>query len=624
MQLKQAQETTQATKIAEHQHTLTFAQRGNARCDICRKSCGRGAYTYYCAGCDFDACQECVASRRPSSVTGAFRLNQRVKCKDSGDSSWKQGVVTSVSPLKVQCDGWADSFTWDQVERVDGTGGQQTTAQAPRTREPPPRRRLTTGDTVVICSGATKAGQRGTIIKDDGPSDDQPYKVQFTDGATHWYRAGEVASVAAEEKATKIAEHQHTLTFTQRTSPRCDICGKACGRGAYTYCCARCDFDACQECVASRRPSSISGQLRTGDRVRVKPSVSEPHYKWGDVKRSSVGTIKSIDGGDCRVNFPENSSWMGKVSEMERVDCSSGRLSTGDAVVICSGASRAGQRGTIIKDDGPSDNKPYKVQFRDGETGWYRAAQVSRELGRPTCGPKHNAVVRIANGSHRGGQLALIIEDDHSETPYKVRFKDSKTRWYKEAEVHWCSEPEMRSAPRADRADLVSLAKAVGGVAHFVGEGEINQAMGFVADAIKTGDIAVAAGRAGAGAVKGAIISTAAELVSEGLAEAGLTTAAAAVLGAEHGLILGPGGALLGAAAGAVAEGGGLAALGAAEVVAGGGVAALGAAETVVEAGAGLALAAEFVAEQVVEAAVLGAVGEMVAGAAATALCTIQ
>ena len=370
MQLKQAQETTQATKIAEHQHTLTFAQRGNARCDICRKSCGRGAYTYYCAGCDFDACQECVASRRPSSVTGAFRLNQRVKCKDSGDSSWKQGVVTSVSPLKVQCDGWADSFTWDQVERVDGTGGQQTTAQAPRTREPPPRRRLTTGDTVVICSGATKAGQRGTIIKDDGPS----------------------------------------------------------------------------------------------------------------------------------------------------------------------------------------DNKPYKVQFRDGETGWYRAAQVSRELGRPTCGPKHNAVVRIANGSHRGGQLALIIEDDHSETPYKVRFKDSKTRWYKEAEVHWCSEPEMRSAPRADRADLVSLAKAVGGVAHFVGEGEINQAMGFVADAIKTGDIAVAAGRAGAGAVKGAIISTAAELVSEGLAEAGLTTAAAAVLGAEHGLILGPGGALLGARADAAAR----------------------------------------------------------------------
>ena len=130
--------------------------------------------------------------------------------------------------------------------------------------------RLTTGDAVVICSGASRAGQRGTIIKDDGPGDSQPYKVQFTDGDTHWYHAGEVAGVAAEEKATKIAEHQHTLTFTQRTGPRCDICGKACGRGAYTYCCAGCDFDACQECVASRRPSSIGGSRPVaGDCVEV-------------------------------------------------------------------------------------------------------------------------------------------------------------------------------------------------------------------------------------------------------------------------------------------------------------------------------------------------------------------
>ena len=64
-----------------------------------------------------------------------------------------------------------------------------------------------------------------------------------------------------------------------------------------------------------------------------------------------------------------------------------------------------------------------------------------------------------------------------------------------------------------------------------------------------------------------------------------------------------------GAAIGAVAEGGGAAA----------GALALGAAETVLEAGAGLALAAEFVAE----AAVMG-VGEMIAGAAASAFCTIQ
>ena len=125
---------------------------------------------------------------------------------------------------------------------------------------------------------------------------------------------------------TQIAAHRHPLTYGRWGHAICDICGKLTlaltnGEAFYTYACKRCNWVACQNCVASRRSSSISGQLRTGDRVRVKPSVSEPHYKWGDVKRSSVGTIKPIDGGDCRVNFPENSSWMGKVSEMERVDC---------------------------------------------------------------------------------------------------------------------------------------------------------------------------------------------------------------------------------------------------------------------------------------------------------------
>ena len=353
--------------------------------------------------------------------------------------------------------------------------------------------------------------------------------------------------------------------------------------------------------VKQAQETTQATKIQVGSRVRRGRD-----WKWGSQDGGGAGTVITgckeegwirVRWGDGRANNYRCGAEGAHDLTLVSGGCSSGgRLTTGDAVVICSGASKAGQRGTIIEDDGPSDDQPYKVQCRDGETGWYRAAQVRRELGRPTCGPKHNAVVRIAHGSHHGGQLAWIIEDDHSGTPYNVRFKDSQTRWYKEAEVHWCSEPEMRSAPSADRADFVSLAKAVGGVAHFAGEGEISGAMDFVADAIGTDDFAAAAVRAGAGAVKGAIISTAAELVAEGLAEAGLTTAAAAVLGAETGLILGPGGALLGAAAGAVAE---------------------------VEAFAGLALAAEFVAEQVVEAAVLG-VGEMIAGAAASAFCTIQ
>ena len=116
---------------------------------------------------------------------------------------------------------------------------------------------------------------------------------------------------------------------------------------------------------------------RVGDRVRVKRSGSEPACGWGRVDHNSIGTITSTDGNSCKVKFPEHSNWSGRLTEMECVEgAGGGRLTTGDAVVICSGASNAGQRGTIIKDDGPSDDQPYKVRFGDGETKWYRAAQA--------------------------------------------------------------------------------------------------------------------------------------------------------------------------------------------------------------------------------------------------------
>lgn len=67
--------------------------------------------------------------------------------------------------------------------------------------------------------------------------------------------------------------------------------------------------------------------LRAGDRVRVRPTVNQPKYKWGSVTRSSVGTVTSEcsalnvsrNGRDVTVDFPQQSNWMGLVSEMERV-----------------------------------------------------------------------------------------------------------------------------------------------------------------------------------------------------------------------------------------------------------------------------------------------------------------
>ncbi|OXU31335.1 hypothetical protein TSAR_012680, partial [Trichomalopsis sarcophagae] len=70
-------------------------------------------------------------------------------------------------------------------------------------------------------------------------------------------------------------------------------------------------------------PPSLPGPpaLKVGDKVRVKPSVAVPKYKWGSVNHHSVGIITAIlnNGKDVSIDFPQQSSWTGCAAEMERV-----------------------------------------------------------------------------------------------------------------------------------------------------------------------------------------------------------------------------------------------------------------------------------------------------------------
>ncbi|XP_063070704.1 uncharacterized protein LOC134461777 [Engraulis encrasicolus] len=55
-----------------------------------------------------------------------------------------------------------------------------------------------------------------------------------------------------------------------------------------------------------------------GDKVRVKASVQQPKYKWGNVTRRSVGVVKAfIKKGVMLVNFREDSSWRADPADME-------------------------------------------------------------------------------------------------------------------------------------------------------------------------------------------------------------------------------------------------------------------------------------------------------------------
>ncbi|XP_066141939.1 E3 ubiquitin-protein ligase HERC2 isoform X1 [Euwallacea fornicatus] len=61
--------------------------------------------------------------------------------------------------------------------------------------------------------------------------------------------------------------------------------------------------------------------IKVGDRVRVKPSVTTPRYKWGYVTHDSLGTVTSISAirRDVTVDFPKQQNWTGLLSEMELV-----------------------------------------------------------------------------------------------------------------------------------------------------------------------------------------------------------------------------------------------------------------------------------------------------------------
>ncbi|XP_067945984.1 uncharacterized protein [Watersipora subatra] len=62
-----------------------------------------------------------------------------------------------------------------------------------------------------------------------------------------------------------------------------------------------------------------------GDRVKVKDSVTSPHFKWGLVKPGSIGILTELKnsgpskGRQVEVDFPEDHDWSALYDELERI-----------------------------------------------------------------------------------------------------------------------------------------------------------------------------------------------------------------------------------------------------------------------------------------------------------------
>ncbi len=99
--------------------------------------------------------------------------------------------------------------------------------------------------------------------------------------------------------------------------------------GAIFYCGEKKDECRCGGCDGRCGPTNgcpcascyallSHAQPKVGDRVRVKRSVSTPEYEWGSVSHKSTGVLKRIDAdGDVMIDFPSQSSWKGKLGEIE-------------------------------------------------------------------------------------------------------------------------------------------------------------------------------------------------------------------------------------------------------------------------------------------------------------------
>ena len=148
-------------------------------------------------------------------------------------------------------------------------------------------------------------GDVGTIIKNDNST--KPYEVKASDGKTWWYHKEALSAVCDVGGCTRV-------TWNGDFGAQCCRTCKSSGGASHG---PECEAKAKKAACPIVPPSS---SMKVGDRVRVKRSVSEPKYKWGAASHESSGTLQRIDDdGDVIIRFPGQSSWRGRLDEIEKL-----------------------------------------------------------------------------------------------------------------------------------------------------------------------------------------------------------------------------------------------------------------------------------------------------------------
>ncbi|XP_048243824.1 E3 ubiquitin-protein ligase HERC2-like isoform X1 [Haliotis rufescens] len=150
--------------------------------------------------------------------------------------------------------------------------------------------------------------------------------------------------------------------------------------------------------TSGNRTEFGSQNIKVGDKVRVKPSVSTPTYKWGSVTHGSVGTVTAINpnGRDITVDFPQQAHWTGVIEEMELVPSTHPRIS-------CNGCQVSPLTGPRFKCKICDDFDFCENCFKNNKTHKHPFNRITEPGGEPVYvgkpGKQHRPTPRVASGS---------------------------------------------------------------------------------------------------------------------------------------------------------------------------------------------------------------------------------
>ena len=157
-------------------------------------------------------------------------------------------------------------------------------------------------------SEAERDEERYDTPQEEEPADGSSEEADAKQ-ATLSYASPEASAPASPENETLVAAASSPGTSSSTAAAASSAPKSASGSGGPEV----------PKVVDTMVPAEGAHELKIGDLVRVKRSVTTPRFKWGAVTASSVGVLRDIafDGDEALVDFAEQSHFRAALDELE-------------------------------------------------------------------------------------------------------------------------------------------------------------------------------------------------------------------------------------------------------------------------------------------------------------------